>query len=433
MSRIQMRPKSHALYEKLCRVIPGGVNSPVRACKAMQMLPIVVESAQEDTLTDCDNFSYIDYCMSWGALLHGHAHPKILSACIKQMHKGTSYGATTGIEQALAEKITAFVPSCEKVRFVSSGTEATMSAIRLTRGYTNRPLIVTFSGCYHGHADYFLVQAGSGVSTLASASSKGIPQELIESTLQLPYNDCDALEKLFADREIASKIAGVILEPIAANMGLVHASKPFLHLLRKKTAENGSLLIFDEVITGFRVAKGGAQQLLNITPDLTCFAKIVGGGFPLAAFGGPAHIMDLLAPLGPVYQAGTLSGNPVASQAGLETLTLLDTPGFYEALNQKARIITDPIDKFLKDSALNACIQVQGSFFTLFFGQKHVHNFEQAKGCNPETYKQFFHFLFEKGIYIPPLQLEALFVSMAHTQKHLEYTRDTILTFLKQM
>lgn len=430
MSRIYERPKSTHIYENLCKVIPGGVNSPVRACKAMQMTPLVVHSASGDTLIDQDGLSYIDYCMSWGALIHGHAHPTILKGISEQIHKGTSYGATTEIEEQLARKIVSHVPSCEKIRFVSSGTEATMSAIRLARGYTSRPLILTFSGCYHGHADYFLVKAGSGVSLLPEASSKGIPEELVQSTLQLPFNDCEAFVKLMQDPSIASKIACCIIEPIAANMGLVLPSYEFLELVRKKTEETDALLVFDEVITGFRTSLGGAQEKYKIQPDLTTFGKIVGGGLPLAAFAGRKDIMDLLAPLGPVYQAGTLSGNPIACRAGLEALQMLEEPGFFNKLKEKTDIITKPVQDYIEKHSLNACIQTEGSLFTLFFGQKSVHNFEQAKQCDTALYKQFFHHMFNKGIYIAPLQFEALFVSMAHTQEHLEYTKDAIIEFL---
>lgn len=433
MQRTDSRPKSHEMYEKLCSVIPGGVNSPVRACQAMQMTPIVAESAQNDMLTDHDGFSYIDYCMSWGALIHGHAHPEINRACLLQMQKGTSYGATSAIEHALAEKIVRFVPSCQKVRFVSSGTEATMSAVRLARGYSEKPIVVTFSGCFHGHADYFLVQAGSGVTLLSESSSKGIPKELVRSTIQLPYNDEKALDNLLQDTKIASQIACFIIEPIAANMGVVPATKSFLKLLRQRSQELGAVLIFDEVISGFRVTKGGAQELYGVIPDLTCFGKIVGGGFPLAGFGGKAAIMDFLAPIGPVYQSGTLSGNPVAAQAGLQALQLLEEPELYTRLKKKAEIITEPVREFLHKKSINACIQTAESLFTLFFGRTEVRNFHEAKACDQEMYKRFFQFLFNKGIFIAPLQFEAFFVSDAHTQEHLIYTRDAILEFLTHL
>lgn len=425
------RPKTAEVYQRLSEVIPGGVNSPVRACLAMQQLPLVASHAEADLIFDVDGRSYIDYCGSWGALIHGHAHPKILAAVEARLHKGTSFGVTTEIEEQLARKITNSVKSVEKIRFVSSGTEATMSAVRLARGYTKRDLVVKFSGNYHGHADFFLVQAGSGVMGLTpSSSSLGIPDELVKQTLSLPYNDTDALKNLFRDSEIAQRIACVILEPIAGNMGVIKASLPFLKTLREVTEKNQTLLIFDEVICGFRVGKEGAQGLFGIMPDLSCFGKIIGGGFPAAAFGGKKEIMDFLAPIGPVYQAGTLSGNPIAMEAGFQALTLLEEPNFYQNLQKKSDLLIEPIKETIQQKNLAACIQSEGSMFTLFFGLKEVCNFEDAKKLNAKTYMKFFKTLFDQGIYIPPLQQEAWFISTAHSEEHLIKTRDIILTFL---
>lgn len=424
------RPQSIAAYEKLCEVIPGGVNSPVRACPGMDQAPLVADYAYEDMVVDVDGNHFIDYCGSWGALIHGAAHPEILECAKKRMEKGTTFGITTAIEESMARKIVDLVPSIEKIRFVSTGTEATMSAIRLARGFTGKELIIKFAGNYHGHADFFLVKAGSGVSNLNASTSAGIPSDLIKQTICLPYNDIEACLNVFNDINLQNKIAAVILEPIAGNMGLVPASSEFIAMLVKETKKHGALLIFDEVMTGFRVALKGAQELYGVTPDLTCFAKIIGGGFPAAAFGGRKDIMDCLAPLGSVYQAGTLSGNPVAMEAGLKSLTLLEAQGFYEELERKTNVITEPVNKYLTDHDINACIQQAGSMFTLFFGSKRVVDMDGALNCDKEQFKSFFKFMFANGVYIPPLQMEAWFVSNAHTDEHLEKTRDLILQFL---
>lgn len=429
--QLTTRVKSETLYKKLEKVIPGGVNSPVRAGKGMEMVPIVADYAFEDMIVDVDGNHYIDYCGSWGALIHGACHPEILSAAKKRMDKGTTFGMTTGIEEQIAAKIVNLIPSIEKIRFVSTGTEATMSAIRLARGFTGRPLIIKFSGNYHGHADFFLVKAGSGVSCLPSSTSSGIPDDLVKATICLPYNNIESCLALFNDPAYQKKIAAVILEPIAGNMGVVPASQEFITMLREETEKHGALLIFDEVMTGFRVALKGAMSLYNVTPDLTCFAKVIGGGFPAAAFGGRADIMDYLAPLGPVYQAGTLSGNPVAMEAGLKAIELLEREGFYEELQRKTDIITQPVKNYLQQHQLNACIQQSGSMFTLFFGLKEVKNGEEAKELDQETFKRYFKFMFENGVYMPPLQMEACFVSNAHREEHLEKTRDLILAFLQ--
>jgi glutamate-1-semialdehyde 2,1-aminomutase len=398
----------------------------------MQQLPMVVKEASGDTLIDVDGGTYIDFCCSWGTLIHGHAPPSVVRAAQERVALGSSFGITTPYEGELAKAMIALVPALEKVRFVSSGTEATMSAIRLARGVTGRNLIIKFSGNYHGHADFFLVQAGSGVLSCPQASSVGIPEEMVKSTFSLPYNDPKALMKITQDPLLGKKIAAVIVEPIAGNMGVVPAFKHFLETLREETTRIGALLIFDEVITGFRVAAGGAQALYNISPDLSCFGKIMGGGFPAAAFGGKREIMDHLAPLGTVYQAGTLSGNPVAMVAGREALRLLCATDFYTELERKTNILTQPIKKALEKSGQEATLQQVGSMFTLFLGKKQVHHMEDAKQIDSNMYAHLFRYLFDKGIYIPPSPHEAWFISTAHTEKHLECTRDHILEFLEE-
>ncbi len=427
------RPLSKSCYDKLSTVIPGGVNSPVRAFYDLDITPLVAESGAGSQITDLDGNSYIDYCMSWGALIHGHSHPQVLKATIERLKKGSSFGATTEIEEQLARKITELMPSCEKVRMVNSGTEATMTAVRVARGYTNKSLIIKFVGCYHGHADYFLLKAGSGVTRLAESSSSGIPKEMMTSTICLPYNDCEAFSALLDRPEVAENLACVILEPVAANMGLVAATQEFIELLRKRTQECGALLIIDEVITGFRVALGGAQSLYGITPDITCFGKIMGGGFPAAGFGGKALIMDCLAPLGSVYQAGTLSGNPVAMQAGLEALKLCEEPGFYDRLEKKANIITEPLLKLIQEKELPFCLQKVGSLFTIYCGVKKVGNYDEAQKQDIEQFKKLFYHMFDNGIYMPPGPYEAWFVSMAHTLEELEKTRDLLLEFVGEL
>lgn len=427
-----MRQKTKEIFNRLKEVIPGGVNSPVRSCLAVRQVPLIVSHAEKDLLYDVDGKSYIDFCGSWGALIHGHAHPVILDAAEKRMRMGTSFGISTSIEEQLARKVTEILPSIEKVRFVSSGTEATMSAVRLARGFTSRNLVIKFSGNYHGHADQFLVQAGSGVLGLSStSSSKGIPNEMVQHTLSLPYNEEESLEKIFEER--GDEIACVILEPIAGNMGVVPASRAFMECLQKLTKDAGSLLIFDEVMTGFRVALKGAQSLYGIQPDLTCLGKVVGGGFPAAAFGGSREIMDFLAPLGPVYQAGTLSGNPIAMEAGLQALLLAEGPHFYENLQAKTDFFLNPIKEKMAAMKKPACVQSVGSMFTLFFGLREVKNLEDAKQADNDLFASFFQFLFERGVYIPPLQCEAWFISAAHSEEHLQIARNAILQFLNDL
>lgn len=429
ITETEARPKSAAIFQGACRFIPKGVNSPARAFFEMDLTPVVAEAGSEDQLIDADGCAYIDYCGSWGALIHGHAHPQIVEAATKRIRQGSTFGLTTAVEAKLAQKIVEHVPSIEQVRFVSSGTEATMSAIRLARGFTGRDLIIKFAGHYHGHADPFLVQAGSGLIGLTpTASSKGVPQDCIKHTLCLPYNDFEACEKAF--EKYGKHIAAVIVEPIAANMGVVLPKEGFLQKLREATAAHQALLIFDEVITGFRVGLGGAQTLFGVDPDLSCLGKVIGGGFPAAAFGGKAEIMALLAPGGPVYQAGTLSGNPVSMEAGLKALELCEMPGFYQTLEAHTRLLIDPIQELIEKKRLNMCINQVGSLFTLFFGRREVSNVEEAKQCDVAQFKRFFQALLEKGIYLSPSQFEAHFVSAAHRLENLTYTRDAMLEVL---
>lgn len=424
-----VRERSDKIYARSCRVIPTGVNSPVRAFPGLLQTPLVVESGFGDKIVDVDGFTYIDFCCSWGALIHGHAHPRIVEAAQRRVAMGSSFGITTAIEATLAELLVENVPSLEKVRFVSSGTEATMSAVRLARGFTGRDLIVKFSGNYHGHADGFLVQAGSGLVGLNSTSSSGgVPEEAVKNTVCLPYNDLEACREFF--QEYGEKIGAVIVEPIAANMGVVEPEGDFLRMLREETEKSGALLIFDEVVTGFRVNLGGAQTLYEIEPDLSCFGKIVGGGFPAAAFGGRAEIMDYLAPNGPVYQAGTLSGNPVAMEAGSQAVLLCMQREFYETLEQRTNLITEPLREVIEKKGLDLCLHQVGSMFTLFFGVREVKNLDDAKKCDLEQFNRFFQTLFQKGIYIAPSQFEANFVSSAHSVENLIYTRDCILEAL---
>lgn len=402
-----MRPQSYAIYDSACKVAPGGVHSPVRAFYKMGIAPLIASHAAGDMFYDADGHGYIDYCCSWGALILGHAHPNVVEAVCDQVHKGSSFGLSTEAELALADRIVELVPSIEKVRFVSSGTEATMSALRLARAYTGKTAIVKFSGHYHGHSDALLVQAGSGARHFAS--SKGVLEDVIKHTYVLPFNDIRACRQFLQEH---SDVAAVILEPVACNMGVVPSSFEFLQMLREETLKAKALLIFDEVITGFRLGVAGAQGLYGILPDLTCLGKIMGGGFPAAAFGGPSEIMDRLAPLGDVYQAGTLSGNPVAMIAGSCTLDLIKAPGFYEELSQKTDLVVHSLPQE------HVRIEKRGSLFTPFFS-------------NEDIYKRFFLYLLEKGIYIPPCAHEACCISSVHTQEHLEYTRDTMLSFFR--
>lgn len=426
-----MRTASKAIYEKSCAVIPGGVNSPVRSFRGLTVSPLIASSGAGDLIRDADGREYIDCCCSWGALILGHAHPSIVRAAQEQMARGSSFGITTEEEEKIARKITSLIPSIEKIRFVSSGTEAVMTAIRLARGFTGRTKIIKFTGHYHGHSDALLVRAGSGAAHLNSlATSKGIALGAIADTLCFPFNDFAALRSFFQTSPLVSDLAAVILEPIAGNMGAILPEPGFLEMLSEETKRVGALLIFDEVITGFRVSLQGAQGLYRIAPDLTCLGKIIGGGFPAAAVGGRGEILDCLAPLGEVYQAGTLSGNPVAMRAGFETLSLIEKEGFYENLSLKADRLTRPIRQALNGK--RGCLQGIGSLFSLFFGLKRAASKEDLQCLDEKTFAHFFRYLFERGIFIPPSSYEAWFISSAHTEEHLDFTAAVVCSFIKE-
>jgi len=416
----KQRTHSQEIFRRATDVLVGGVNSPVRAFRAVGGDPIVVDRAAGARLWDADENEYIDYVCSWGALILGHAHPKIVQAIADQARRGTSFGMPTELEVELATRIRKALPSCEKVRFVSSGTEATMSAVRLARAATNRDLIIKFDGCYHGHSDSFLSEAGSGLATLGIAACPGVPQALAELTLNAPYNDAPAVEKLF--HQNPNKIAAIIVEPVAANMGLVPPAPGFLESLRELATRHGALLIFDEVITGFRVCYGGAQTLSGIRPDLTTLGKIIGAGLPVAAYGGRKDLMDQVAPLGPVYQAGTLSGNPLAMSAGVASLELLAAPGFYESLDARAKRLGDGIEAALRDTGALATAARVGSLLTLFFSPGAVSNYADAKKCDTKRFAAFFRAMLARGVFIAPSQFEAMFVSAAHSDVDIDST-----------
>ncbi|MCC6128111.1 MAG: glutamate-1-semialdehyde 2,1-aminomutase [Chlamydiae bacterium] len=427
------REKSESIYQKSCAAIPGGVNSPVRAFGGLGLSPMIVESGSGDLIKDVDGHSFIDYCLSWGPMILGHAHGAVVDAVCKQMAKGSSFGIATESELKLAEKIISFFPSIEKIRFVSSGTESTMTAIRIARAYAEKPKIIKFIGNYHGHHDALLVQAGSGVSSLNPlATSKGVYPGAISDTLLFSFKDLGELRSFFRTNPLASRVAGVIVEPVAGNMGVVPPESGFLEMLREETSRVGALLIFDEVMSGFRVSRGGAQHLFQIDPDLTCLGKVIGGGFPVAAVGGKAEIMDHLAPLGQVYQAGTLSGNPVAMEAGLATLLILEKPNFYKTLFAKTDRLVAPIQEAIERLKANACVQKVGSMFTLFLGCRHVKNKQDAAFLNQDAFANLFRFLFERGIYIPPSSQEAWFLSSAHSDEHIDYTSRLIVEFIEK-
>jgi glutamate-1-semialdehyde 2,1-aminomutase len=412
--------RSHELYERAQELLVGGVNSPVRAFGAVGGEPVVVERAAGARVWDADGNEYLDYVCSWGALILGHADPDVVRAVAEQAARGTSYGMTTSAEAELAARIVGALPSIEKVRLVSSGTEATMSAVRLARAATGRDLILKFEGCYHGHADSFLSQAGSGLATLGIASSPGVPQALAALTLNAPYNDLESVERIFGEHRAG--IAAVIVEPVAANMGVVPPADGFLRGLREITARDGALLIFDEVISGFRVCYGGAQTLYGIAPDLTTLGKIVGGGLPLAAYGGRRDLMQRLAPEGPVYQAGTLSGNPVAVSAGLAALEKLAAPGFYDALDRKAATLADGISRAIADAGAAAQVVRCGSLLTIFFATGAMRNYSDVRRCDTRKFAAFFRGMLGLGILLPPSQFEALFVSAAHSERDIAET-----------
>ena len=421
--------KSRALFERAQLLMPGGVNSPVRAFKAVGGTPFFVARGEGCYLWDVDGNRFIDFVCSWGPLILGHAHPEVVAAVKEAVEKGTTYGAPTELEVALAEKIQQAFPSMEMLRLVNSGTEATMSAIRAARGYTGRKKIVKFEGCYHGHADYLLVKAGSGAATFGIPDSAGVPEGTAQDTIVLPYNDIEAFNKTMD--AMGEEIAAVIVEPIAGNMGVVLPKPEFLAALRQQTEKHGVVLIFDEVITGFRVAYGGAQSLYGIKPDMTCLGKIVGGGFPLAAYGGRKEIMQTIAPLGPVYQAGTLSGNPVAVTAGLKTLEILERDNPYPELERKTKQLTQVISEAAKEAGVPVQINQIASMFTVFFTDQPVVDYASARRSDTQRYARFFHALLERGVYFPPSQFEAAFLSTAHDDEALSFAQEAVRSAMK--
>jgi glutamate-1-semialdehyde 2,1-aminomutase len=414
------RQRSREIFERAERVLVGGVNSPVRAFRSVGGEPLIIERGSGQYLYDADGNELLDYVCSWGAVILGHGNPAIAEAIAEQARRGTSFGVTTELELELATLITRAIPTIEKIRFVSSGTEATMSAVRLARGVTKRDFLVKFEGCYHGHADSFLSQAGSGLATLGIAECPGVPQALAELTLNVPFNNLQAVEQAFAQHK--NKIAAIIVEPVAANMGVVPPETGFLKGLQDLAHRNGALLIADEVITGFRLHNGSAQELLGIEADLTTLGKIIGGGVPVAAYGGRAELMNQVAPLGPVYQAGTLAGNPLAMRAGIAALKQLNKPGLYDQLTQLARRLVFGLRAEFAESGIPTQINAIGSLSTIFFTPEPVKNYAHAKRSDTKRYARFFREMLDRGIFLAPSQFEAAFLSSAHTSADIDRT-----------
>lgn len=412
--------RSDRLFAAACEVIPGGVNSPVRAFRGVGGNPVFFARAQGAYLFDADDRCYIDYVCSWGPAILGHAHPEVIREVQEAATLGLSFGAPTEVEVEMATRVRELMPSMELIRMVSSGTEATMSAIRLARGYTRRDVLVKFEGCYHGHSDSLLVKAGSGALTLGVPSSAGVPDSLAVHTITLPYNDLACAQAFFAER--GHEVACVIVEPVAGNMNLIPPLPGFLQGLREICDRSGAVLIFDEVMTGFRVALGGAQALYGVTPDLTTLGKIIGGGMPVGAFGGKREIMECIAPLGPVYQAGTLSGNPIAMRAGLMTLKLISQPGFHEQLSANTRALCDGLEAAGRAAGVAITTHQVGGMFGIFFNDKPVWSYSDTMACDVEHFKRFFHAMLEEGIYLAPSAFEAGFVSIAHTNADIANT-----------
>jgi glutamate-1-semialdehyde 2,1-aminomutase len=416
----QERRRSREIFERAEKVLVGGVNSPVRAFRSVGGEPLIIDRGSGQYLYDADGNELLDYVCSWGAMILGHTNPGIIAAIAAQARRGTSFGVTTEAELELATLIAQAIPFIEKIRFVSSGTEATMSAVRLARGVTKRDIIVKFEGCYHGHADSFLSQAGSGLATFGIAECPGVPQALAELTLNLPYNDLNAVEHAFSQH--ADKIAAIIVEPVAANMGVVLPEMEFLKGLREITRRNGALLIVDEVITGFRLRNGSVQELLGAEADLTTLGKIIGGGVPVAAYGGRAELMNHVAPLGPVYQAGTLAGNPLAMSAGIAALKQLNRAGFYDEITQNARRLVLGLRAELAEVGIPAQVNAIGSLSTIFFTDGPVRNYADAKKSDKRLYARFFREMLDRGIFLAPSQFEAAFLSASHTTADVDRT-----------
>ncbi len=422
---------SQKLFKEAQKYIPGGVNSPVRAWRAVGGDPLFIQRGKGCRITDADGREYIDYVGSWGPLIAGHAHPQVVGALERVVKQGTSFGAPTVKEIELAKILIQTIPSLEKVRLTSSGTEATMTALRLARGYTGRAKIIKFSGGYHGHNDALLVRAGSGALTFSTPDSEGVPEAFSSQTLVAEYNDLASVTAyLEAD---PGGVAAVIVEPVPGNMGLILPEQGFLEGLRRLTQEYGVVLIFDEVMTGCRLARGGVQEIYNIDPDVTCLGKVIGGGLPLAAVGGKAAIMDVLAPSGAVYQAGTLSGNPLAVTAGIETLKLVQGPGAYERLNALGDMLAEGLRKAIRETETKACVNQMGSMFTIFFGVEHVRDYETATQSDTEMFARYFHGMIAHGIYLPPSQFEAAFLSVAHGEAEIQETIQAAGTVLKSL
>ena len=412
--------KSQEVFAAAQNLMPGGVSSPVRAFKSVGGQPIVFERVKGAYIWDVDGNQYIDYVGTWGPAICGHAHPEVIAALHEALEKGTSFGAPSVLENVLAEMVINAVPSIEMVRFVNSGTEACMGVLRLMRAFTNRDKIIKFEGCYHGHADTFLVKAGSGVATLGLPDSPGVPKSATSTTLTAPFNDLEAVKALFEENR--EEIAGVILEPVVGNAGFIAPDAGFLEGLRELTHEHGALLVFDEVMTGFRIAYGGAQEKFGVTPDLTTLGKVIGGGLPVGAYGGRRDIMSMVAPAGPVYQAGTLSGNPLAMTAGIKTLELLQKPGTYEYLDRITKKLADGLLQIAKENGHAACSGQISAMFGLFFTSGPVHNYEDAKKSDTAKFGRFHRGMLEHGVYLAPSQFEAGFTSFAHTEEDIDQT-----------
>lgn len=428
----QTMTNANNLFSAAKKVIPGGVNSPVRSFSGVGGTPVYIDHAAGAYIFDSENKQYIDYVGSWGPLILGHAHPDVINEVKQTAEKGLSFGAPTEIETLMAEKVCELMPSIDMVRMVSSGTEATMSALRLARGHTGRDKIVKFEGCYHGHSDSLLVKAGSGALTLGVPSSPGVPAALAADTITLTYNDIDSVKQTFA--EIGDQIACIIVEPVAGNMNCIPPVAGFLQTLRQVCDQSGSLLIFDEVMTGFRVGLGGAQGVYHVEPDLTTLGKIIGGGMPVGAFGGKQKIMESLAPLGPVYQAGTLSGNPVAMAAGLKTLELISQPGFYDKLGAVTEKLVNGLKQRASEAGISLSVNRVGAMFGLFFTQEEqVSSFAQVMQCDQALFKRFFHGMLDQGVYLAPSAFEAGFVSAAHSDEDIEKTLEAASIVFKSL
>ncbi len=417
--------QSEVLFEQAVKCIPGGVNSPVRSFSGVGGTPLFIQRGKGAYLTDVDNHMYVDYVGSWGACILGHAHHQITDVLKETVERGTSFGAPTQLEILLAQKIIDCVPSVEMVRMVSSGTEATMTALRMARALSGKSKIIKFEGCYHGHHDSLLVKAGSGALTLGIPNSAGVPEGAVENTLLVPYNDLAAVERIF--EQYPNEIAGIIVEPVAGNMGCILPQAGFLEGLRKLCDDQKAILIFDEVMTGFRVALGGAQSYFNVKPDLTCFAKVIGAGLPVGAIGGSKALMECLAPVGPVYQAGTLSGNPLAMAAGLAALTILQSPQFYEKITALTQQLRQGIEELAQAYKISLHTTQAGAMFGLFFTEKsEINNLEDAMQCDTNYFKSFFHAMLKEGIYLPPSAYEAYFMSSAHTEIEIQKTLNAV-------